>query len=119
MSLAQDIPIVGKVARSASNSWQNGFSTSPTLNFQNRAGSFSQSPGLTRSLTTSKTLKPFATKDIKVLLLENVNKTGQDILRKQGYQVEALKTSLKEDELIEKIRYAKLLILDSSLRTGE
>ena len=57
-----------------------------------------------RSNTTNKALKPFATKDIKVLLLENVNKTGQDILREQGYQVEALKTSLKEDELIEKIK---------------
>lgn len=39
-----------------------------------------------------------------MLLLENVNQTGQDILRKQGYQVEALKSSLPEDELIEKIR---------------
>lgn len=39
-----------------------------------------------------------------MLLLENVNQTGRDILRKQGYQVEALKSSLPEDELIEKIR---------------
>ncbi len=74
---------------------------------------------MTRSLTTSKTLKPFATKDIKVLLLENVNKTGQDILRGQGYQVEALKTSLKEDELIEKIRYANFLVSDSLLWTRD
>jgi D-3-phosphoglycerate dehydrogenase len=50
-------------------------------------------------------LKPFDTKDIKVLLLENVNQTGQEILREQGYQVEALKTSLSEDQLIEKIRF--------------
>jgi D-3-phosphoglycerate dehydrogenase len=99
---------VQKVARSVSNSWQNssgfgpGLSSSPTMTF--RQGSLSQSPTLARTNTTSKTLKPFATKDIKVLLLENVNKTGQDILRGQGYQVEALKTSLTEDQLIEKIK---------------
>ncbi|KAI5277673.1 D-3-phosphoglycerate dehydrogenase 2, partial [Ascosphaera acerosa] len=52
-----------------------------------------------------KQLKPFATEDIKILLLENVNQTGQDILRAQGYQVEFHKSSLPEDELIEKIRY--------------
>lgn len=52
----------------------------------------------------AKQLKPFATEDIRILLLENINETGRDILLKQGYQVEALKTSLSEDELIEKIR---------------
>lgn len=52
-----------------------------------------------------KQLKPFNTQDIKILLLENVNTAGQEILRGQGYQVEALKTSLPEDQLIEKIRY--------------
>ena len=51
-----------------------------------------------------KYLKPFATEDIKVLLLENVNQTGKDILNGQGYQVEALKTSLPEEELMEKIK---------------
>jgi len=51
-----------------------------------------------------KQLKPFNTEDIKILLLENVNQTGQDILKAQGYQVEFLKTSLPEDQLIEKIR---------------
>lgn len=51
-----------------------------------------------------KQLKPFATEDIRILLLENVNQTGQEILVKQGYQVEFLKTSLPEDELIQKIR---------------
>ncbi|KAK3378171.1 hypothetical protein B0H63DRAFT_479057 [Podospora didyma] len=51
-----------------------------------------------------KLLKPFNTEDIKILLLENVNQTGQDILKRQGYQVEFLKTSLPEDQLIEKIR---------------
>jgi D-3-phosphoglycerate dehydrogenase len=68
------------------------------------------SPPLASSLSAiisrgaAKPLKPFNTTDIKILLLENVNKSGQDILREQGYQVEAHKTSLPEDQLIEKIR---------------
>ena len=53
----------------------------------------------------SKPLKPFATEDIKILLLENVNKTGRDSLESQGYQVEFLKSALPEDELIKKIRW--------------
>lgn len=51
-----------------------------------------------------KQLKPFNTQDIKILLLENVNQSGRDLLTAQGYQVEALKSSLPEDQLIEKIR---------------
>ncbi|KAK0635485.1 hypothetical protein B0T17DRAFT_516420 [Bombardia bombarda] len=56
------------------------------------------------SKAAQKQLKPFNTEDIKILLLENVNQTGKDILTRQGYQVEALKTSLPEAQLIEKIR---------------
>lgn len=52
----------------------------------------------------AKQLKPFDTKDVKVLLLENVNLAGVNILKEQGYQVEAIKSSLPEDQLIEKIR---------------
>ena len=52
----------------------------------------------------AKQLKPFNTQDIKILLLENVNKVGREALQKQGYQVEFLKGSLPENELIEKIR---------------
>ena len=55
----------------------------------------------------AKQLKPFATEDIKILLLENINKTGRDILTAQGYQVEALKSSLSEDELMNKIRWGR------------
>ena len=50
-------------------------------------------------------LKPFAQEEIKILLLENVNEAGQQILRDQGYQVEAVKGALQEDELIEKLKY--------------
>ena len=72
---------------------------------QNRAqtGSFPASAAGTAPL--AKLLKPFKEEDIKILLLENVNKTGKDILSQQGYQVESLKSSLPEDQLIEKIKY--------------
>ncbi|KAJ5610073.1 hypothetical protein N7510_006792 [Penicillium lagena] len=84
-------------------------STSPSASFHSSAGSFSLAgsfglAGRTIPLANAKQLKPFATKDIKVLLLENVNQAGRDILTQQGYQVEFLKSSLPEDQLIEKIR---------------
>ena len=53
---------------------------------------------------SGKTLKPFDSGEVKILLLENVNLSGREILEREGYQVEALKTSLPEAELIEKIR---------------
>ncbi|GKZ39513.1 phosphoglycerate dehydrogenase ser3 [Aspergillus brasiliensis] len=82
------------------------FSTSPTASFQSAPSSHGGSVFGSRTipLANAKHLKPFATEDIKVLLLENVNQTGRDILTKQGYQVEFLKSSLPEDQLIEKIR---------------
>lgn len=85
---------------------QNALSTSPPTSFQSPPSSFGASPfgGRTIPLPNAKQLKPFATEDIKVLLLENVNQTGRDILSGQGYQVEFLKSSLPEDQLIEKIR---------------
>lgn len=76
-------------------------STSPTATFHSPSGSFG---GALAHRALPKQLKPFNTQDIKILLLENVNQSGKDILTKQGYQVEALKTSLPEDQLIEKIR---------------
>ncbi|KAL2219732.1 D-3-phosphoglycerate dehydrogenase [Thermoascus aurantiacus ATCC 26904] len=80
-------------------------STSPTATFQSPPSSYGASV-LPRagSSAAAKQLKPFATEDIKILLLENVNQTGRDILAEQGYQVEFLKSSLPEDQLIEKIR---------------
>jgi D-3-phosphoglycerate dehydrogenase len=81
------------------------FSTSPTatFSFQSPPSSYG-GPQLTRTSTVPKHLKPFNTQDIKILLLENINQSGFEILSDQGYQVETLKTSLPEDQLIEKIR---------------
>lgn len=70
--------------------------TSPTQSYLAQVG------GL--NLKATKALKPFSTGDIKILLLENVNATAMNIFKNQGYQVEFYKTSLPEDELIEKIK---------------
>jgi D-3-phosphoglycerate dehydrogenase len=96
MASAQDI------AKPLSRSFSNNLSVSPSATFH--------SPTVAHSFTSlsqrpaAKHLKPFNTEDIKILLLENVNQSGRDILTGQGYQVEFLKTSLPEDQLIEKIR---------------
>lgn len=92
-------------------------STSPKDTFHHRKVSFGvadsigstygTSPNLRRTTTTGappKQLKPFREQDVKILLLENVNVTGREILKGQGYQVEFLKSSLPEDQLIEKIK---------------
>ena len=89
------------------------FSTSPHDSFHHRKMSMGiegTSPNLRRTTTgpVPKPLKPFREQDIKILLLENVNQTGKDILQGQGYQVESMKSSLPEDQLIEKIKYISL-----------
>lgn len=104
-STAKNIEVQASgLARQFSNSL--GLSVSPTATFHSPPSSFGR-PQLVRT-ATAKQLKPFATEDIKILLLENVNQTGRDILAKQGYQVEFLKSSLPEDELIAKIRWGAL-----------
>ncbi|KAJ1653023.1 D-3-phosphoglycerate dehydrogenase 2 [Dispira simplex] len=49
-------------------------------------------------------LKPFGVGDVRVLLLENVNKTAVDILTNAGFQVEHHTKALSEEELISKIK---------------
>jgi hypothetical protein len=101
MSAAQNIPIRNRDDASAvTNSFDP--STSPTQAFTSPSQSFSHRAN--SQSVSAKQLKPFNTQDVKVLLLENINVTGQDILREQGYQVEALKASIPEDQLIEKIK---------------
>ena len=93
--------IASGIAQAFSN--QLSISTSPTSTFHSPVGSYM---GRARNdqRIPSKHLKPFATEDIKILLLENVNQTARDLLVKQGYQVEFHKASLPEDQLIEKIK---------------
>ncbi|KAH3681356.1 hypothetical protein WICPIJ_007709 [Wickerhamomyces pijperi] len=68
---------------------------------------------------TVKQLKPFSTEDIKILLLENVNQTAIDIFNEQGYQVEFHKSSLPEEELIEKISKVHAIGIRSKTKLSE
>jgi len=114
---AQQIPISPKsVERRVSHSL--GVSTSPTFTMHSPPSSFG-GPQLTRITTAAKQLKPFDTQDIKILLLENINQSGRDILASQGYQVESLKTSLPEAELIEKIRHVHVIGIRSKTKLSE
>ncbi|KAL2866339.1 D-3-phosphoglycerate dehydrogenase [Aspergillus lucknowensis] len=108
----------GNDTPSLSISQNHSFSTSPNASFQSVPSSHSGSVLASRiaSSVHAKHLKPFATEDIKVLLLENVNQTGRDILEKQGYQVEFLKSSLPEDQLIEKIREVHVIGIRSKTK---
>ncbi|AOA63044.1 3-phosphoglycerate dehydrogenase [Komagataella phaffii CBS 7435] len=67
----------------------------------------------------AKPLKPFSTGDIKILLLENVNETAREIFAEQGYQVEFHKSSLPEDELIEKIKDVHAIGIRSKTKLTE
>lgn len=91
----------------------NAVSTSPTQNYLSNS--------YTQRLTgkPSKPLRPFIKDEIKILLLENVNKTAIDILTQQGYQVEFHKTSLPEDVLIEKVKTVHAIGIRSKTKLTE
>jgi D-3-phosphoglycerate dehydrogenase len=125
MSPAQDI--ISSLSRTVSNSLT--FDTSPNLSFHSPSSSYRQPPasgfrdsrrGSTQAQVNAsqlaRELKPFDTKDIKVLLLENVNEAGISILQCQGYQVETIKASLPEDQLIEKIRDVQVIGIRSKTK---
>ncbi|MCJ1486014.1 hypothetical protein MMC06_006190 [Schaereria dolodes] len=103
------------LTRQVSNSL--GLSISPSTTFRSPTSSYGGAQ-LSRTSTGAfgKQLKPFKHRDIKILLLENVNKTGRDTLTDQGYQVDFYKTSLPEDELIEKIRDAHVIGIRSKTK---
>lgn len=129
MTPPKDIAV--SIGRTVTNSLSH--STSPTLTFHSPPSSFRPPPGGSfkdsRSASipgsaippsfSTKPLKPFDTKDIKVLLLENVNTAGVDILKAQGYQVETYKSSLPEAELIEKIRDVQVIGIRSKTKLTE
>ena len=102
MSSAQDIPNLTRAVTSSLS-----VSNSPTATFHSPSTSFS---GLARHSTKQRELKPFNREEFKILLLENVNQSGKDILTEEGYQVESIKSSLPEAELIEKIRYVAVIV---------
>ncbi|CAK9436091.1 uncharacterized protein LODBEIA_P06490 [Lodderomyces beijingensis] len=95
------------------------------LNISGSPNAVSTSPTQTLNLSqyfpqkATKALKPFSTEDIKILLLENVNQTAINIFKGQGYQVEFYKSSLPEEELIEKIQDVHAIGIRSKTKLSE
>ncbi|KAH7033330.1 uncharacterized protein B0I36DRAFT_321217 [Microdochium trichocladiopsis] len=116
MATPSSIQIPGRAVEASNR--QLSFSTSPTATFQSPPSSF---PGslANRPKQQEKVLQPFETQNIKILLLENVNQSGRDILTGEGYQVEVHKSSLPEEELIEKIRDVHVIGIRSKTRLSE
>ena len=56
---------------------------------------------------------------IKVLLLENVHATATEAFRQEGFQVEALSSALKEDELKKKIQDVHILGIRSKTQVSD
>ena len=54
-------------------------------------------------MTTPSSPTSFPKGEIKVLLLENVHESAHEIFRGQGFHIEAIARSLKEDELVAKL----------------
>ncbi|RMZ83804.1 hypothetical protein DV738_g865, partial [Chaetothyriales sp. CBS 135597] len=111
--------------REVSRSQTAAFSSSPQDTLTRHQSSISASEGTSLPLRARrgstigappKPLKPFREQDIKVLLLENVNQTGVEILRRHGYQVETVKSSLPEDQLIAKIAEVHVLGIRSKTK---
>ena len=61
----------------------------------------------------------FPVDQIKVLLLENIHPTAHEIIRAQGFQVEALTKALPEEELAEKLRDVHVLGIRSKTQVTD
>ncbi|CAH7668166.1 D-3-phosphoglycerate dehydrogenase [Phakopsora pachyrhizi] len=89
-------------------------STDPTDNSSNRSNGTNRPTNLnetnqhsrnhTRDTSLPKIMTPWAMTTTKILLLENINQVAAQILNKQGYVVDQLKTSLSEEDLIERLK---------------
>ena len=65
------------------------------------------------------TLTSFPKQDIKVLLLENIHATAQEIFREEGFQIEVVKGALSEAELAVRLRDVHILGIRSKTHVTE
>lgn len=56
---------------------------------------------------------------IRVLLLEGIHPSAADMLRGEGFEVEAIAHALKEDELVERVKNVEVLGIRSKTRVTE
>lgn len=64
-------------------------------------------------------LHPFDAGEVKILLLENVNRRALDIFDKEGYEIEFLESSLPDEELIKKIQDVHVIGIRSKTQLNE
>lgn len=83
-----------------------------------RLGIFALRDYVSRPMTELKATS-FPKDQIKVLLLENIHTSAQQIFASEQFQVEALKQALKEEELIEKISDVHVLGIRSKTHVTE
>lgn len=110
--MATSITVARDIKATVSRSPPISVSTSPATTFRSLSfhSSNSSFPNLSHNSyfpyhqPVEKQLKPFATEDIKILLLENINESARTVLEKEGYQVEFYNHALTEDELIDKLK---------------
>jgi hypothetical protein len=57
-----------------------------------------------RALSVPKVLTPWAVKETRILLLENINPIAVKLFKDHGYTVDEVKHALNEDQLIEHLR---------------
>ncbi|EFP77781.1 D-3-phosphoglycerate dehydrogenase [Puccinia graminis f. sp. tritici CRL 75-36-700-3] len=57
-----------------------------------------------RALSVPKVLTPWAVKETRILLLENINPIAVKLFKDHGYTVDEIKHALNEDQLIEHLR---------------
>lgn len=114
--MATSITVARDIKATVSRSPPISVSTSPATTFRSLSfhSSNSSFPNLSHNSyfpyhqPVEKQLKPFATEDIKILLLENINESARTVLEKEGYQVEFYNHALTEDELIDKLKFVPL-----------
>lgn len=81
----------------------NGYARQPSTSF----GSVTYSPpgqyGSLSGVRAPKVLSPFATGELRLLLLENINQAAVQAFKDEGFQVDFHTRSFSEEELVQKI----------------
>ncbi|HZU84039.1 MAG TPA: phosphoglycerate dehydrogenase, partial [Polyangiaceae bacterium] len=70
-------------------------------------------------MSASDTPTSFPKDQIKVLLLENIHPSAHELFGAEGFQVEALKTALSEDDLVRRVADVHVLGIRSKTRVTE
>ncbi|ORX49030.1 hypothetical protein BCR36DRAFT_584137 [Piromyces finnis] len=117
MSTPQNLPKASEVGLNDVDSDAGGFPHIPGL------GPLDSNTFWQAEYSSHRSLKPYrpfnSSKDMKVLLLENINNSAVEILKAQGYNIEWSAKSLSEEQLIEKIKDVHILGVRSKTKINK